>query len=62
MRSIPVIYVQDIEDGNILVVEHEHDGRDLELSHADEVILHMSELWGDIVKFHTIVEGESWEI
>ena len=62
MSSIPVIYVQDIEDGNILVVEHEHDGRDLELSHADEVILHMSELWGDIVKFHTIVEGESWEI
>jgi stage V sporulation protein R len=61
-NGIPVIYIDDIEDGNVLVLKHEHDGRDLELQYADEVIMHVSDLWGDVVKFHTIVEGESWEI
>ena len=57
-----VIYADDIEEGNVLVLRHEHDGRDLDLQYSDEVIMHVSDLWGDVVKFHTIVEGESWEI
>ena len=61
-NGIPVIYVDDIEDSNVLVLKHEHDGRDLDLQYSDEVIMHVSDLWGDVVKFHTIVEGESWEI
>ena len=60
--GIPVIYADDIEEGNVLVLKHEHDGRDLDLQYSDEVIMHVSDLWGDVVKFHTIVEGESWEI
>tara|TARA_A100000164_G_scaffold216081_1_gene191553 strand:- start:192 stop:1289 length:1098 start_codon:yes stop_codon:yes gene_type:complete len=61
-NGIPVIYADDIEEGNVLVLKHEHDGRDLDLQYSDEVIMHVSDLWGDVVKFHTIVEGESWEI
>tara|TARA_R100000808_G_scaffold11130_1_gene28917 strand:+ start:11511 stop:12815 length:1305 start_codon:yes stop_codon:yes gene_type:complete len=61
-NSIPRILVGEVEDGNILALEHEHDGRDLELSYADEVVLHVSTLWGDVVKLNTIIEDEPWEI
>ena len=61
-NSIPKILVAEVEDGNILALEHEHDGRDLELSYADEVVLHVSTLWGDVVKLNTIIEDEPWEI
>ena len=61
-NGIPVIYVDQVEDGNILTLRHEHDGRDLELQHADEVVTHVSELWGDIVKLYTNIEGDTWEI
>lgn len=61
-NSMPKISVSEIEDGNILALEHEHDGRDLELSYADEVVLHVSTLWGDVVKLNTIIEDEPWEI
>ncbi len=61
-NGIPVIYIDSVDDGDILVLRHEHDGRDLELSHSDEVVLHLSTLWGDVVKLFTIVEGDIWEI
>ena len=61
-NPIPVIYINEIDNENILVLEHDHDGRDLELQHADEVVLHISRLWGDIVKLYTVVEGDTWEI
>ena len=61
-NSMPNIYVDEVEDGNILSLKHDHDGRDLELSYADEVILHVSTLWGDVAKLVTIVEEEPWEI
>jgi stage V sporulation protein R len=59
---IPKIYVDDIEDGNILVLRHNHDGRDLDLNYADEVVRHISLLWNDTAKLITVVEGEPWEI
>jgi stage V sporulation protein R len=61
-NGIPVIYVDDVEDGNVLVLRHDHDGRDIDLGHADEVVLHISHLWGDVVKLYTEVEGDIWEI
>ena len=61
-NGIPVICVKEVEDGNILTLEHAHDGRDLDLAYADPVVLHVSELWGDIVKLYTEVEGDTWEI
>ena len=61
-NGIPVIYVEEIEDDNTLILRHEHDGRDLELDHADEVLRHIITLWGDDAKLFTIIEEELWEI
>jgi len=61
-NGIPVIYIDSIDDGDMLILRHEHDGRDLDLSHADEVVVHLTTLWGDVVKLYTIVEGDIWEI
>mgnify|MGYP003333023470 FL=1 len=61
-NGIPVIYVDEVEEGNVLVLKHDHDGRDIDLQHADEVVLHISHLWGDVVKLYTEVEGDTWEI
>lgn len=61
-NPIPVIYVNEVNDDNTLVLVHDHDGRDLELQHADEVVLHISRLWGDVIKLFTVVEGDTWEI
>ena len=61
-NPIPVIRINEVTDENILVLEHDHDGRDLDLQHADEVVLHISSLWGDVVKLYTNVEGDTWEI
>lgn len=60
--SIPVVYVDELKADGLLVVRHEHDNRDLELKHADEVVDHIKHLWGKSVKFYTIVEEEPWEI
>ena len=62
VNTIPRIYVDLIESGGVLVLKHEHDGRDLELAYADEVCQHVMTLWGEVVKLITIVEGEPWEI
>ena len=62
-NTIPTIVVADIEDGlNIMILHHEHDGRDLELDYAEKVIEHVSFLWGDLVKLITIIEDEPFEI
>jgi stage V sporulation protein R len=62
MNTFPRIYVDCISEGNVLILKHDHDGRDLELSYADEVVQHVMTLWDDVVKLVTIVEGEPWEI
>ena len=61
-NGIPVVYVDEIEEDNTLIIRHEHDGRDLELDHADEVVKHVRTLWGDEVKLFTLIEEEMWEI
>ena len=61
--TIPKIYVESIEDGNVLILQHEHDGRDLELDYAEKVVDHVSTLWkGGLVKLLTIIEEEPFEI
>ena len=61
-NSMPVIFIDGIDAGNTLVLQNEHDGRDLELTYADEVVRHISYLWKGEVKFFTMVEGDTWEI
>lgn len=61
-NTIPIIYVESIDSGNILVLHHEHDGRDLEIDYAERVIEHIRYLWKDPVKLLTIIEDEPFEI
>jgi stage V sporulation protein R len=60
-NSIPVIFVDELEDGQ-MILRHEHDGRDLELGHAEAVTLHIDLLWNKGAKLFTIIEEELWEI
>ena len=62
MNSMPRIYVSDASTSGRLILKHDHDGRDLDLEYADNVIDHIRSLWVGDVKFFTIVEEESWEI
>jgi stage V sporulation protein R len=61
-NGIPVIKVDKINEDGVLCLIHEHDGRDLELDYADQVVQHISALWGDVVKLDTIIEDEPFEI
>ena len=62
MSGIPVIHVSELTKDGVLVLEHDHDGRDLELNNTDETVSHVHSLWEGEVKMFTIVEGETWEI
>ena len=62
LNGAPVVYVEDFErKTNTLFIKHEHDGRDLELSHANKVYDHICYLWNDNVEFLSLIEGEKWE-
>ena len=60
--SIPAVCVIDVKKNGTLILKHEHDGRDLELSHANNVVKHIKELWDSEISFFTMIEGEVWEI
>ena len=61
-NSIPVIYVDFVED-DTLILYHEHDGRrDLELSYAEKVIDHTKQLWNNDVKLITLIDDAPFEI
>jgi len=62
MNGMPRMFVSELEKTGELLIEHEHDGRDLELNHAEAVVNHMTNIWGDMVKLKTIIEEELWEI
>ena len=61
-NTIPVIYVESIDSGDLLVLHHEHDGRDLEIEYAEKVVDHVSSVWCGPVKLMTILEDEPFEI
>ena len=61
-NSIPVICVGELDADNLLVLHHEHDGRDIDLNHANQVVKHIKDIWKDNVKLFTIIEDEIWEI
>ena len=53
--------VKELKKDGTLILEHEHDGRDLELSEANKVFEHINHLWHGDVRFTTIIEDEAWE-
>jgi len=61
LNSIPVILVKELKRDGTLILEHDHDGRDLELSEANKVFEHLNDLWQGNVKFTTVIEDEIWE-
>ena len=60
--TIPVVYVDELKRDDLLIIRHEHTGRDLELKHANEVVEHIKYLWNGPIKFYTMIEEEPWEI
>ena len=61
-NGIPRVVVSDISSEGNLILKHTHDGRDLDLEYADNVVDSIRNLWDKDVKFFTIIEEESWEI
>ena len=61
LNSIPVVLVKELQKDGTLVLEHQHDGRDIELSEANKVFEFINDLWSGAVKFTTIIEEETWE-
>ena len=61
LNSIPVVIVKELKKDGTLILQHEHDGRDLELSEANKVFEHINRLWQGDVRFTTIIEDETWE-
>ena len=59
-KSLPNI-VKELKKDGTLVLEHQHDGRDIELSEANKVFEFINGLWGGEVKFTTIIEDDTWE-
>ncbi len=59
MSSIPVIKVKEMStrDGS-LILEHEYDGRELELGNTGETLKYLTELWGKPVKLITRMKGK----
>jgi stage V sporulation protein R len=61
LNGVPVILVKKLQRDGTLILEHEHDGRDLELSEANKVFEHVNDLWMGGVKFTTVIEDDLWE-
>ena len=61
-NNIPIIYVEEIEENDVLILHHEHDGRDIEMPYAAKVVNHIQTLWKNPVKLITTIEDEPFEI
>jgi stage V sporulation protein R len=61
-NGIPVLYIEELTKDGVLIIKHEHDGRDLELNNTDNVAKHIKDLWGSDIKLFTVIEEEVWEI
>lgn len=57
MGSTPIIRVTDADFGSkrTLYLEHEHEGRDLQLEYAEKTLMHIHELWGREAALETVV-------
>ena len=60
VNSIPVILIKDADysSNRSLLLSHEHEGRDLQLEHAEKTLQHMAALWGKDVALQSTVNGK----
>ena len=58
--GMPVIRVVDADYGRrrALFCRHEHDGRDLDMGHAEKTLAHLRQLWGFDVLLETKMRGK----
>ena len=58
MASVPVIRIIDADFGHnrMLLLRHEHDGRDLDLEYAEKTLCYVHQLWGRKVHLETIAD------
>lgn len=57
--NIPLIHVADwIQKDNTLLLQHVHDGRDLEMSYANETLKHLADIWGGKVILNTVYDDK----
>jgi stage V sporulation protein R len=61
LNGVPVVIVKELQKDGTLILGHQHDGRDLELSEANKVFEHINNLWTGGVKFTTVIEDDLWE-
>jgi stage V sporulation protein R len=55
IQSVPVIKVVEVGANNLLMLEHEWDGRELQLEYAHQTLKHLAQLWGGKVRLRTVV-------
>ena len=59
LGGIPVIKVVEmVKKDNTLILEHQYDGRELELNYAFETIKHIVDLWDGKVMVATFIDGK----
>lgn len=58
--ALPVIKVVDADHGGrrTLMLRHEHDGRDLDMTNAEKTLQHLRSLWRHDVYLQTILRGK----
>ncbi|RIV20179.1 stage V sporulation protein R [Alicyclobacillaceae bacterium I2511] len=64
MGNIPTIHVVDgnHEGTGGLLLQHQHDGRDLDMAYAKETLKHVQTLWHRKVTLHTKINGRETEL
>ena len=55
--SIPVIYAEEVRKNGELILHHEHDGRDLDIDQAKNVVSHIVTLWDNGVRLLAKING-----
>jgi stage V sporulation protein R len=58
IQALPVIKVMEVgAKNNLLILEHEWDGRELQLEYASQTLKHLARLWKGKARLCTIVRG-----
>jgi stage V sporulation protein R len=57
--TIPVIKVvdSDYQSNRTLLLQHDHDGRDLQLEYAEKTLQYVQQLWGRDVAMETVLDN-----
>lgn len=59
--GMPAITPKKVDQGT-LILEHQYDGRELELNYARETLKYAAHLWGGTVKLPTVIDGKARQL